>query len=237
MATDLMMAAVPAVIAPIIGYGLAIIIFKKTVALKYSATRKLSTGANINYWCGAVAFLEVAQGFAVILNEILYVLLNDSQIKVDNIFKGIVLFLVFPFIIFLFTLLLRTLFKDKNYKIKPSPENEAYYSIAMKEVTENKQRDGLWAMAIARNSGDANKATADYINTRVAELAGKLEVNQSNVAPINNKLYYIMIFVFIIGAGFYFNFNDKKESALKVSNCQVCSKNGCNPIALFSDKK
>ena len=78
MTTDLMTAAVPAVIAPIIGYGLAIILFKKTIALKYSATRKLSTGANISYWCGAVAFLGVAQGSAVILNELLLSLLCFS---------------------------------------------------------------------------------------------------------------------------------------------------------------
>lgn len=240
MAVDLMTAALPAALGIAAGFGLAILIFKKTISKKYGEARKSSRHASISYWCGVIALIAIANGLAGIFNELLFVLVNDSQIKSENIYKGAVGILIFPLIMLLFAFFLRTIFKDKASSTEITIKNEAHYSAALQEIKENRQREGLWAMILVETDGDIDKATARYIDKRVSELKSTNEQKISNPIPNKSRPTYILAALLLallaIGIGAYLLSRQKNENTvielltddrisfkkLTLSSCTAC---------------
>jgi hypothetical protein len=199
MAIDLLTVAVPAALGTGLGYGLAFFIFKKTISKKYGEARKSSAHAKINFWCGLIAFIAIAQGFAGVSNELLYTLFNDSKIKSETILKYSFPPIVFSLFILFISFALRAILKDKSAPTGTSDKNEAHYLAALQEIKESRQREGLWAIAIANNDGDNNKATADYIRLRVAEMGGKITGAAAPKESKGNSIYYLLIIFLLQG--------------------------------------
>lgn len=86
---------------------------------------------------------------------------------------------------------------------------DEFYEQALLEITEKKQKKGLWARCLAEVDGEKDKATARYIKCRVAELSEiydsqKLILKADKLSPSNkytapklhdvNKNLYLYIF-------------------------------------------
>ena len=66
--------------------------------------------------------------------------------------------------------------QEKN--ATPSVDDEHLWEIAADELDSNSRRTGLWAMCFAASGGDENKARAEYLTRRVAELLVEAEAPQ-----------------------------------------------------------
>jgi hypothetical protein len=114
MSVNATLAAVPAILGTVLGGGLAYIFFKYSIQEHFGEAKKYSTHAKIKYWCGVLAFIAIAQGFMSIFNELLFVLMNESRVKEDNIFKAIVTIIAFPVIMFIVQFVLSLTFKNSD---------------------------------------------------------------------------------------------------------------------------
>jgi hypothetical protein len=91
MAVDLFRAAAPAALATCTGIALGYFVYKKFIDKWYGQSRKTNTIAKIMYWIGVISCFAIAQGTVQIANEFFYVAFNDSNIRVESIYKGVLL--------------------------------------------------------------------------------------------------------------------------------------------------
>ena len=85
--------------------------------------------------------------------------------------------------------------------------NENFYAEALDEIKNQKQRPGLWAIALAKNKGDINLATANYISQRVSELTQKPNSDihfKSTEKSSNLKKYVIFMVIGAFSIWLYF---------------------------------
>jgi hypothetical protein len=113
MSVNATLAAIPAGLGTILGAGLAFFLFKKTIAKKYGEEKNYSTHAKIKYWCGAVAFFAIAQGFMTVIGEFIFSLMNNIHVNESNLFKASVTIIFYPLIFFVIQLALTFFIKDK----------------------------------------------------------------------------------------------------------------------------
>jgi lipid-A-disaccharide synthase-like uncharacterized protein len=91
MAVDLFRAAAPAVLAICTGISLAYFVYKQLIDKWYGQTRTTSKVAKFMYWLGVISCFAIAQGTMQIANELFYVVFNDSYIRGEIIYKGVLL--------------------------------------------------------------------------------------------------------------------------------------------------
>ncbi|MEY4277659.1 MAG: hypothetical protein RI975_925 [Pseudomonadota bacterium] len=125
--------------------------------------------------------------------------------------------------------------------------NEKFYEIAFEELSTESRRNGLWAVAIANNNGDENKAKAEYINKRVQEmieLQNPIETATTNQSTGNVESAFVKnnpaLFFFIVPAVvllatyiFFFDKNlvanllDGDKKTFVAVECNKCTEDGC----------
>ena len=138
MEVNLTLAAVPALIGTVTGMGFAYLVFKLTISKWYGVERKTTARAKILYWGGIFCCVVMSQGSMQIMNELMYVLFNNSQIKNENIYKGIYIAIFLPIVFWIIIFLSSKLFKEsskQNIEVESSTtaltENNKKYLIAV----------------------------------------------------------------------------------------------------------
>lgn len=184
MATDTMLAAMPALGGIAIGFAVGYFIFKLTIEKWYGEKRKFSTVAKFNYQLGRIACITVMLGFGQIANELLFVIFNESQIRSHKIELGLFTVLAFPILAVLVGVV-RNLFANKENTFEDtknhvdiksqSKTDDIFWEKAITEFEENR-RKGLYARLFAENNGDENKIKSQYIKIRKEEIANELSL-------------------------------------------------------------
>ena len=182
MATNTMLAVMPALGGIAIGFAVGYFIFKLTIEKWYGEKRKFSTVAKFNYQLGRIACITVMLGFGQIANELLFVIFNESQIRSHKIELGLFTLLAFPILAVLVGVV-RNLFANKentfedtknHFDIKSqSKTDDIFWEMAITEYEENR-RKGLYARLFTENNGDENKIKSQYIKIRKEEIANEL---------------------------------------------------------------
>ena len=179
MTVELTQLIIPAVLATVTGMGLSFWIYKQTIEKWYRGEKKTSRKANVLYWTGLVSCIFMSVGAMQIANEIFYVAFNESKIKIDKIVGGFYIAIILPLLIFGSSFIVAKLARSNKEKVSTESVNEVDYETAYIELKTNTQREGLWAMCLANCNGDENKAKAEYINKRVAEISNNRPVVQN----------------------------------------------------------
>ncbi|CAN1506703.1 hypothetical protein MCEMAEM4_00680 [Burkholderiaceae bacterium] len=121
--------------------------------------------------------------------------------------------------------------------------NESHYAEAFSELSSDMRRDGLWAVALANNNGDENKAKAEYIKKRVLELSTSQSTSEY-VQPLvkakseeisfiqkNTALFFFVLptaaLIAIYIAVFDKNLLDSTKKTFTPIECTECSDEGC----------
>lgn len=182
MATNTMLAVMPALGGIAMGFAVGYFIFKLTIEKWYGEKRKFSTVAKFNYQLGRIACITVMLGFGQIANELLFVIFNESQIRSHKIELGLFTLLAFPILAVLVGVV-RNLFANKentfedtknHFDIKSqSKTDDIFWEKAITEFEENRKK-GLYARLFAENNGDENKIKSQYIKIRKEEIANEI---------------------------------------------------------------
>lgn len=206
MTVELTQLIIPAVLATVTGMGLSFWIYKQTIEKWYRGEKKTSRKANVLYWTGLVSCIFMSVGAMQIANEIFYVAFNESKIKIDKIVGGLYIAIFLPLLIFGSAFMVAKLARSNKEKVKTESVNEVDYETAYIELKSNTQREGLWAMCLVNCNGDENKAKAEYINIRVAEISNIRPVaqNKNTTKSVENQnkngqliLHVISVMVFM----------------------------------------
>jgi hypothetical protein len=114
MSGNLTLAAIPAAIGTFVGGAIALFLFRKLVAQKYQAARRVSRHARFKYWCGALAFLAIAQGLIGIVNELIFSFTSGVPVDQNKIFQLALGSFGFLIIFYFVQIALTAIFSEKN---------------------------------------------------------------------------------------------------------------------------
>jgi len=120
MNIDFVLATFPAAVGTLLGGTIAFLLFRMIIARRYEAIRQHSRHANFKYWCGALAFIAIAQGLMTTINEVIFSWLNDAPIEQNKIFLATIGLVVFPIIFYLVQLILSSTISETNFSREES---------------------------------------------------------------------------------------------------------------------
>ena len=212
MSVDLFRAAAPAALSTLTGIFIGYIVFNKFIASWYGESKNSNKVAWIKYWLGVISCISIAEGITKISGEFFYLAFNDGSIRGDNIFKGLVTFIVLPLILSVIGYIIGFLFGNARKDLQLT--DDEHYAAAMHEINNNTQKDGLWARCLVNSDGNDGKAKSEYIRLRATEIS---QSTLNKITPINyensysfegsnennNKSFFRTVFYILIVFGFW----------------------------------
>jgi hypothetical protein len=129
MNTNIGNAILTAAISVILGGAVSYILYMQTIGKWYSKVKNQSKHAKIKYWCGILSLIAITQGVIMMAGELIFSLTNNSEIKIDNIAKAVIVIVLYPIVFFIIAYIATLLVKENQ--ITENLEEK-------KTITENK---------------------------------------------------------------------------------------------------